>query len=228
MYLDTLGAREMSSLVQSCNDYLSTKAAATLKPRAIKEVDSILTTLKLIYQSNTRSLRIPASGFVNPAISQRISITEEFRIWKQAHQRRMPLHKRFTFLSYPFVLDLESKAKLIQMEHTAVMSSQMNSCILNMLIQGVVTLPYLSISVRREHIVQDTIEQLLAPGVNLKKPLKVSFVGEEGVDEGGLRKEFFQLATRQLIHQRFGMFEYRPDERVFWFNPFCGDSGMNY
>ncbi len=28
---------------------------------------------------------------------------------------------------------------------------------------------------------------------SLKKPLKVAFVGEEGVDEGGVQKEFFQL-----------------------------------
>lgn len=28
---------------------------------------------------------------------------------------------------------------------------------------------------------------------SLKKPLKVKFIGEEGVDEGGVQKEFFQL-----------------------------------
>jgi ubiquitin-protein ligase E3 A len=34
---------------------------------------------------------------------------------------------------------------------------------------------------------------------DLKKPLKIFFVGEEGVDEGGLKKEFFQLITREVI-----------------------------
>lgn len=28
---------------------------------------------------------------------------------------------------------------------------------------------------------------------DLKKPLKVKFMGEDGVDEGGVRKEFFQV-----------------------------------
>ena len=31
----------------------------------------------------------------------------------------------------------------------------------------------------------------------LRKPLKVKFVGEEGVDEGGVQKEFFQLLVSQ-------------------------------
>lgn len=33
----------------------------------------------------------------------------------------------------------------------------------------------------------------MLPEDNLKKPLRVTFVGEEGVDEGGVRKEYFQV-----------------------------------
>jgi hypothetical protein len=32
----------------------------------------------------------------------------------------------------------------------------------------------------------------------LKRPLKVTFVGEPGIDEGGLRKELFILLSRQV------------------------------
>ena len=32
---------------------------------------------------------------------------------------------------------------------------------------------------------------------DLKKPLKVQFVGEEGIDEGGVQKEFFQRSCRR-------------------------------
>jgi hypothetical protein len=38
---------------------------------------------------------------------------------------------------------------------------------------------------------------------------QVKFVGEEGVDEGGLQKEFFQLLVRQCFNPEFGMFVYR-------------------
>jgi ubiquitin-protein ligase E3 A len=36
---------------------------------------------------------------------------------------------------------------------------------------------------------------LAKPNINLKLQMKVRFIGEEGVDEGGVRKEFFQLMT---------------------------------
>lgn len=39
--------------------------------------------------------------------------------------------------------------------------------------------------------------------------LQVKFVGEEGVDEGGVQKEFFQLLVRQCFNPEFGMFVYR-------------------
>lgn len=32
----------------------------------------------------------------------------------------------------------------------------------------------------------------------LKKALKVKFAGEEGVDEGGVKKEFFQLLVQEV------------------------------
>ena len=38
---------------------------------------------------------------------------------------------------------------------------------------------------------------------------QVKFVGEEGVDEGGPQKEFFQLLVRQCFNPEFGMFVYR-------------------
>lgn len=37
----------------------------------------------------------------------------------------------------------------------------------------------------------------MLPDEDLKKPLRVQFVGEEGVDEGGLQKEYFQVTAQQ-------------------------------
>jgi hypothetical protein len=50
---------------------------------------------------------------------------------------------------------------------------------------------YLLLEVRREHVLEDTLNKIVNPGLNFKKPLRVKFVGEPGVDEGGVRKEFF-------------------------------------
>ena len=39
---------------------------------------------------------------------------------------------------------------------------------------------------------------------DLKKQLRVQFRGEEGLDEGGVQKEFFQLLVEELFNQDFG------------------------
>ncbi len=49
--------------------------------------------------------------------------------------------------------------------------------------------------------------------------VKVQFVGEEGVDEGGVQKEFFQLLLRELFLPDFGMFSHDESTRLYWFRP---------
>ncbi len=52
----------------------------------------------------------------------------------------------------------------------------------------------LVVSVRRSHLLDDALDNLMRSAPQqLKKPLLVVFVGEEGQDAGGVRKEFFQL-----------------------------------
>ena len=64
----------------------------------------------------------------------------------------------------------------------------------------------------------------------------MKFVGEEGVDEGGIQKEFFQLLVRELFDPKYGMdcfgdgdgdgdgflylgmFVVEEETHVYWFN----------
>lgn len=58
----------------------------------------------------------------------------------------------------------------------------------------------------------------------LKKPLRVTFlssdgqVAEEGVDHGGVRREFFQLLVAELFSPDFGMFVEVEESNSMWFN----------
>ena len=58
--------------------------------------------------------------------------------------------------------------------------------------------------VRRQQLLNDTVLQMRRANGRLKRPLKVKFIGEEGVDEGGITKEFFQVllwtGDRALLH----------------------------
>lgn len=54
--------------------------------------------------------------------------------------------------------------------------------------------PYFVLRVRRNNIVADTVNHFVGASENdYKKPLKVVFDSEEGVDAGGVRKEFYQV-----------------------------------
>ena len=43
--------------------------------------------------------------------------------------------------------------------------------------------------------------------------IKVSFVGEPGLDMGGLTKEWFQLLIKQIFDAEYGMFVYHTHSR---------------
>ena len=51
--------------------------------------------------------------------------------------------------------------------------------------------------------------------------MRVIFENEEGIDEGGVRKEFFQLLTTQLMSVQYGMFSPTADGRSLWINQAC-------
>lgn len=44
------------------------------------------------------------------------------------------------------------------------------------------------------------------------------FDEEDGIDEGGVRKEFYQIVTKQLLDPGFGMFKYFEETRLLWFS----------
>ena len=75
------------------------------------------------------------------------------------------------------------------------------------------------------------------PG-DLKKQLVIEFEGEQGIDEGGVSKEFFQLIIEQIFNPDYGknykdkfyqfaslfltssaMFCLNNETETFWFNP---------
>lgn len=42
------------------------------------------------------------------------------------------------------------------------------------------------------------------------KPLRVHFIGEDGIDAGGVKKEFFQLLVTELLCPDYGMLIFQP------------------
>jgi len=81
--------------------------------------------------------------------------------------------------------------------------------------------PYLVLEVPRTSLLEDSLAFLRSvPDADLTKELKIKFKGEQGVDAGGLKKEFFQLLVPQLFDPVVGMFSRTAHEEVF-FNAAC-------
>ena len=64
----------------------------------------------------------------------------------------------------------------------------------------------------------DSLKEISEKQKDLKKKLKVSFVGEPGLDMGGLTKEWFQMLVKQIFEPDYGMFVYHPHSRCYWFS----------
>ena len=58
---------------------------------------------------------------------------------------------------------------------------------------------------------QDALNEMARKGSkDLFKPLRVHFIGEDGIDAGGVKKEFFQLLMTELLSPDYGMLVFQP------------------
>ncbi len=89
---------------------------------------------------------------------------------------------------------------------------------------------HLMFEVRREHILDDALRVISKPNMKeqYQKPLRVIFAGEPGVDEGGVRKEFFQLLTRSLFDPAYGMFTFNEKHVLYYINGLSHEPNINF
>lgn len=165
---------------------------------------------------------IPYNHFYIPELRDKVDIRADYVNWVQQSKliNSPPMH----FCDYPFVFDGPAKSMLLQTDafmqmRTALEEAQRRN-FQSLFLQNIDPVsPLLVLHVTRENIVQDTIQQLAQKGSgDLKKPLKVVFIGEEAIDEGGLTKEFFLLLLREILDPKYGMFKFYEESRVDWFN----------
>lgn len=134
-----------------------------------------------------------------------------------------------SFLSYPFILSPATKAKVLQIDATQQMNRGVQSQLVTMMMSGRQLVPYLILRVRRDHVVEDAMRIIAqSPKEDLKKPLKVVFQGEEGIDEGGPAKEFMQIVTRELLDPQFAMFKSYDESRLLYFNAQTFEIGLEF
>lgn len=80
------------------------------------------------------------------------------------------------------------------------------------------------IKVRRSHIFEDSFAEITRQSpTDLKKRLMIKFDGEDGLDYGGLSREFFFLLSHEMFNPFYCLFEYSAhDNYTLQINPHSG------
>ncbi|KAH8102838.1 ubiquitin-protein ligase [Cristinia sonorae] len=80
------------------------------------------------------------------------------------------------------------------------------------------------VKVRRNHIFEDSYAEIMRQTPNdLKKRLMIKFDGEDGLDYGGLSREFFFLLSHEMFNPFYCLFEYSAhDNYTLQINPASG------
>jgi len=130
----------------------------------------------------------------------------------------------FSYCQYPFLLSIANKSNLLKLEA----NEQMKLAIRESVHKRHNRAKYLELRIRRDLLIDTTIHELINKPFDLKKELKVQFIGEDGVDAGGVKQEFFQLIVREIFDPKYGMFTYNEETNLFWFNSHSLESEQEY
>ncbi|KAH6947763.1 hypothetical protein HPB50_021139 [Hyalomma asiaticum] len=129
--------------------------------------------------------------------------------------------ERFSYCQYPFILSIVAKKSILQRDSEQQMILNARRSLLNRALHHQapdIDVFFLNLNVRRSHLVSDSLNEIARKQSDLKKKLKVTFVGEPGLDMGGLTKEWFLLLIRQIFSPDYGMFVYHNKARCYWFS----------
>lgn len=173
--------------------------------------------LDIVFRSNSQATRIRDVMFQNDTCSNTLNMKY---IAKQYYQKKAQgydtgLHNRFVYMDYPWLFSTEAKVEVIQNEANVTMQNHLADMINELdgdfmfgggSLEDAVSL---NIQVRRNKLLEDSLRMLSTQSKNYKKQLKIKFMGEEGVDQGGVKKEFFHLLMKELFNPDYAMFEHK-------------------
>ena len=67
---------------------------------------------------------------------------------------------------------------------------------------------HIKIAIRRKYLLLDSVDAIMSLGRDdLRKRWRFEFLGEPGIDSGGVTREWFQLVTEQIMDPAFGLWK---------------------
>ncbi|KND03875.1 uncharacterized protein SPPG_01327 [Spizellomyces punctatus DAOM BR117] len=211
-------------------------------PQPDEALVAAVRTLSMLYLANENAKNghiVPVSAFYSESLNRKLNFKDEYKTWKRTLENPSQV-TQFSYFNYPFLFDPTAKTRIMHIDAMVQMSLEFEDAFVHQALvvhaqrflqdsPSVVQLehnlkqatnPFLVLEIRRQHLVQDALDQIRKKGADLKKPLKVRFIGggEEGMDQGGVQKEFFQVIVSMLLDPAYGMFLYDQETRYCWIN----------
>ncbi|KAI5616862.1 putative E3 ubiquitin-protein ligase HERC3, partial [Silurus asotus] len=223
--------------------FLLTGGKALLIPVFLESyISATLKLLEKLHKVNQKAHRVEYNCFYIPDITSLVDIQEDYLKWFLSKAEIVsppffPLthpicavyfQNSVTLCAYPFILNAQAKTTMLQTDaelqmQMAVSGANLHNVFMLLTLEPLLAQnPFLVLHVRRDHLVSDALRELtIYNDVDLKKPLKVIFDGEEAVDAGGVTKEFFLLLLKELMDPVYGMFTHYPESNLLWFSDKC-------
>jgi E3 ubiquitin-protein ligase HECTD2 len=145
---------------------------------------------------------LPTSDFYNTLLDYS-DLIADFEAWESKRGK-------FTFCQYPFFLSIWAKIQIMEHDARRQMEVQAREAFFNSIMTHKIVNQYLVLKIRRDCLVEDSLKgvsEVVGSGdEEIKKGLRIEFKGEEGIDAGGLRKEWFLLLVRDVFNPEHGMY----------------------
>ncbi|MCJ1433157.1 putative E3 ubiquitin-protein ligase [Xylographa pallens] len=204
-------AKVMSLLFSANNSGRST--ALEHKKNAEKSTDQTNTVAgELLLKPGQK---LPTNSFYNTLLDY-ADLIADFECWESRRGK-------FSFCQYPMFLSIWAKIHIMEYDTRRQMEVKAREAFFNSILSRKAINQYLLLKVRRDCLVDDSLQgisEVVGTGQEeIKKGLRIQFVGEEGIDAGGLRKEWFLLLVREVFDPEHGLFIYDEESRYCYFNP---------
>lgn len=187
---------------------------------------------EIFFKTNEILQLVENNEFYNDYINRNVEVNFQLECKNYLKYLKNEDKSKFCWLRYFWIFDARSKSEILcefnNKNQREEFLNQMQN-ITNMLNFNANSLnPYLIMQIKRNNMIEDSLNLLVNPQINFKKQLKVKFIGEQGIDEGGVKKEYFLLLVRQIFNAEYGMFTYSDKTRFFWFNPVSFEAKIKF
>ena len=124
---------------------------------------------------------LPTSSFYNTSLDQ-ADLINDFEVWESRQGK-------FSFCQYPMFLSIWAKIRILEHDAQRQMEIKARDAFFTSILSRKATSQYLVLRIRRDCLVDDSlrsVSEVVGSGQDeIKKGLRIQFVGEEGVDAGG-------------------------------------------